>query len=234
MKITLHIIIILFLLKVCIGCSTTCKELKENLANQIQEIKRICECDFTIECEEDFPGGGAVGLTIIGPDGRPLIKLPGGEQEVSADTLKHELIHAVDMCVGFSESHFPTPADLVGKRAEYIFIIKRRLLSEFIAYKCVGVYEEVPIDTDRFPDPDDNDRAILSAYTSLASSVVSTLPVDVRNELMTTLEAADLSPQQIRSSSDIYQNLKRDLIEEAERFKEQMQECIERILSSVS
>lgn len=40
-----------------------------------------------------------------------------------------------------------------------------------------------------------------------------------------------LGPQEIGTSNETYQNLKRDLISDAETFKKQMEDCLELILA---
>jgi hypothetical protein len=212
------------------GCRYTCQELQDKYADKLTQIRRQCDCGFKIECDPNYHDGGTAGITIRDPSGLVLVRLPGGDQKVEKKTLRHELVHALDMCAHLSENALPTPPAVVGTRAEYIFDIRRALLAEFVAYRTTGPLEDVKVDASRFPNPDSDDLAILSSYASVGSTLTSTLPLDVFRDLDKTLDAADLGPQQIRQDSSTYQALKRTLITEATRIQTALGPCLKLVL----
>lgn len=212
-----------------IGCQYTCQEFQRDFREEFDEIRRTCECDFTVECDDSMTDLSLGGVTVRAPDGRILIRLPGGEREMPKSVLRHELVHAIDYCRRFSETQFPTPASLIGTRGETIFEVRRALLAEFIAYRCAETWIDEDTNEQAFPDPDDDDRAIFSAYHSIQGAT-SRLPREIRNALIETLEAASLAPAQLRPDSPLYQEMKREFIRLTEQFKNQARDCLELIL----
>jgi hypothetical protein len=189
------------------------------MQEEIDEIRRVCKCNFQIDCRPK--GEAGEGLTTDGPGGRPLIKLP--EDKVTENTLKHELIHALKRCRNFDERVFPTPPGAVGKNAEIIFKFRRRLLNEYLAYRLTEEDEDFELRPGHFPEPDEDDDAVVRAYLNAIR--------DTSGENKALVEAGlGLTERELRADNEAYQRLKRSLVAQLKPFKNELGPCLELIL----
>jgi len=219
-------------LSLCVlpSCKHTCEELKSKYVKELAEIRTVCDCSFSIECDPAFNGGpGATGFTVKDAAGNVLITLPGGSETVRKETLRHELVHAVDKCSNFCDSSWPTPPGLAGTPGELIFMYRRLILCEFLAYRLTDDFVIKNLPGDRFPDADDDDRAIDSAYRSVGSQLTG-LTQQQTQLLNQALHAGGIHPDQVRADNPNYGKLKTDLIAELNRFRNSRNACLEKII----
>lgn len=203
------------------GCGEQdCRELIADAQDEIAEVRRACECDFNVECRPRREVGE--GKTTKGADGKPLIQLPV-DGKVTENTLKHEMIHALKRCRNFDQRVFPTPPGAVGTNAEVIFLFRRRLLNEYLAYRLTEEDEDFELRPEFFPEADDDDDAVVRAYLNAIRDL------DAGDKAL--VEAGlGVSDKTLRADNDAYQRLKRSLVAQLEPFKTELGDCLDVIL----
>lgn len=223
-----------FLLAVVLGlsaaaCKYTCEELKSKFAEELAEVRKKCGCEFTITCDPAFDGGpGVEALTVKGPGGTAVITMKGGGDKFPKKTLRHELVHAVDKCLDLCESAFPITPAPPGAPVTLIERYRQKLFCEYIAYRIVEDWVVENLPEDRFPEADDDDRAIDSAYRSVGSQLTG-LTAEEADALREVLREAGLAPEQVRADNPTYMAMKRRFREELARIRARLEDCFDLI-----
>lgn len=243
-----HFIILLILIGFALAFSS-CEESCEDIVSgkyddQISQIKEQCDCEFKIECDESLNTGeeeGILATTYRNEHDSIIIKLAS---EVEEETLKHEIIHALTYCQNYTDTARTVLIDIIRRHPEiaetpdpdcisafirYIEII----MSELIAYREFRELDDEGIDRDRFPDPDQDDLAILDGF-DVARRFLESLPEEVRNAVREKIGMANLAPGDVSADDPDYVHFKEKLQEIADRFAEQNRECRELIDSTIS
>ncbi len=204
-----------------------CKKFLATHKDDIDELRRNCDCRFSLECKKDDQWRFAE-VAHTEPDGAGAAKITirdDPDHKVDDATLAHEMIHALDLCQGFSASHFPLPDNLKETKAEDAYDLLRKFLAEYIAYTLTGVNPEVlPSPNGAFPNPDGDDRAIGSAFGSVTKNAIgaSKTAQDILDQLLGMIGL----PRDVKASDEMYQKRKKELQDALAEFRARNGRCI--------
>ncbi len=226
------------------GC--LCEEIEKGKHDEVlDQVRESCDCDFTIACAELVDGN--LGVTFLDAEGDILIQL---HEDAEEDTLRHELVHAVDFCQGFSERatrqriigtylqtrhpgvlgavEFETFRDLSG----YL----QAILAEVVAYRKFETEESEASHADAetlaellgFQNGDRDDLFIRDGVNT-ASRFREALGARRSAALRDLLDSLGLVPGDLRPSSPEYPPFKALLIELADAFEVRNRACCQQI-----